>query len=206
MEETQPATRELPFYLASRKHRFGGSMVGLGIEFTIAMVCATAIVLMTPSLRNGTKGNVSLPQLAILLFLVMLWSIFTWASGRTPAHLILRMRVYSTDTGKPASWRHMALRCFLIPAAFTLIPEIITQTGKHVFHHHALVILGDILFFGIEIVDGLWIFRGSENQRLVDVFAHTVVVNECEPNPYANSENADREGERSSEGHEEPLV
>ncbi len=48
MEETQPATRELPFYLASRKHRFGGSMVGLGIEFTIAMVCATAIVLMTP--------------------------------------------------------------------------------------------------------------------------------------------------------------
>jgi|GEM_PF-592160 len=205
MEEIHLNPKELPFYLASRKHRFGGAILGFGIEIIILFLGASVIVLSTPSLRNGTGGNVSLVQFSILYLLIMLWSIFTWGSSRTPAHMILKMRVYSTDTGKPARWRHMALRCFLIPFTPVLIAQIMIQSGGRAFNNHALTVLGNFLLFSVTVVDALWILRGEKNQRLIDVFAHTVVVNECEANPIFSLENAGQEPELVSLENNEPL-
>ena len=205
MEKTDSLNQELPFYLASPKHRFGGAMVRLGVEFSITFISGMAVILLTPALRTGMR-TMPLPELFSLYFVGMLWSFFAWIKGQTVGHFILKMRVYSTDTGNPARWRHMALRCFLIPNTYTVVSQIISQSGRHLFHSHALENLGNILMFGFVIIDGLWILTGTKNQRLADVLAHTVVVNLSEPNPYSVVETQENQAEMHTHVSDEPNV
>ena len=95
------------------------------------------------------------------------------------------MRVYSIDTGKPATWGHMAVRQFLIPMAYSAlyIPFLIAAMAVSVDSSDlatgSVTILGSVIVFALQLTDALWIFRGDERQRLTDRWARTYVVNEA---------------------------
>ena len=74
--------RQLPYVLATPQHRLAGRAVDYGFYFV-------------------TFGIGWL-----------IWNLIVWTDGRTPGHQVLKMRIYSTDTKKPVSWGHMALRQF----------------------------------------------------------------------------------------------
>ena len=96
-----------------------------------------------------------------------IWSLVVWGEGLTPAKQILKMRVVASQTGRKATWGHMAVREFLLPLAFgiALIPISAITFG-----------LGPLIWFGL---DSFWIFKQGENRRLTDIMAKTYVVNEA---------------------------
>ena len=115
-----------------------------------------------------------------------IWNLVVWGQGQTPSKQILKMRVYSVDTGKPASWGHMAIRQFLIPAAysivyipFALIAISLALDSVDEFTISGIAVLGYITYFVLILLDALWIFKNSENKRLTDAWARTFVVNEA---------------------------
>jgi uncharacterized RDD family membrane protein YckC len=127
----------------------------------------------------------------ITLFLgYIIWSLVVWAQGLTPGKQILKMRVYSVDTGKPATWGHMAIRQFLIPMAFSavFIPFFIVAIAAGYDYSGywgsslslIFVMLGYIALFGLSLTDAFWILRGNKKQRLTDLWARTYVVNEAQ--------------------------
>lgn len=127
----------------------------------------------------------------ITLFLgYIIWSLVVWGQGQTPGKQILRMRVYSIDTGKPATWGHMAIRQLLIPMAFSavFIPFfVIAFAAGYDYSGYwsssagmMFVMLGYLAFFGIELADCFWILKGNKKQRLTDLWARTYVVNEAQ--------------------------
>ena len=125
-----------------------------------------------------------------LFFGYIIWSMVVWGQGLTPGKQILKMRVYSIDTGKPATWGHMAIRQFLIPmaisAAFIPFFVIAFAAGYDYSGYWSssaglmFVMFGYIAVFGLELTDCLWILRGKNKQRLTDVWARTYVVNEAQ--------------------------
>lgn len=146
----------LPLNLASPQHRFGGyalnSAFGL-VTFGVGWV---------------------------------LWSLVVWSKGRTPAHQILKMRVYSTKTNEPATWGRMFLRTIIIPLFFSLPLMVYVGLGfwaiaddTHRTLGIFLIIFGYMFAVIMNLLDCLWIFKGEKRQRLIDIFANTVVVNEC---------------------------
>jgi len=146
--------RPLPYVLATRKHRFGGRAVEAGL------------------------------YLVTLGFGWFIWNLIVWTDGRTPGHQVLKMRIYSIDTGKPASWGHTALRQFVLPFSFGLVPLALIIAGAVLNNDYStsgpvLIIIGYVLGVSIALADIFWIFKGEKNQRLVDVFARTAVLNEC---------------------------
>lgn len=123
---------------------------------------------------------------AFTLFLGwLIWSLVLWGQGQTPAKQILKMRVYSIDTGKPASWGHMAVRQLLIPLAFSCvyIPFMIAALAVSVDSSElatgSVAIFGSLAVFALQLTDALWILRGNDRQRLTDAWARTYVVNEA---------------------------
>lgn len=123
---------------------------------------------------------------AFTLFLGwLIWSLVLWGQGQTPAKQILKMRVYSIDTGKPASWGHMAVRQLLIPLAFSCvyIPFMIAAMAVSVDSSElatgSVAIFGSLAVFALQLTDALWILRGNDRQRLTDAWARTYVVNEA---------------------------
>ena len=144
----------LPFVLASRQHRLGGRV----LEGVFAIL----------TLYIGW----------------IIWSLIIWGQGQTPGHQVVKMRIYSIDTGKPASWGHMAIRQVLLPLSFFLAPGALAAIMT-VIPNSSIQIAGiAIMYLTISIiwlVDIFWIFRGEKNQRLTDVFARTIVLNECQP-------------------------
>lgn len=115
----------------------------------------------------------------------LIWNLVVWGQGQTPAKQILKMRVYSLTTGKPATWGHMAIRQLLIPMTYslTLIPFFfmalsIAADGSD-FSTNGMIGLGEIAYFALLLLDALWIFNGDKRQRLTDAWAKTYVVNEA---------------------------
>lgn len=154
-EQATQENKEFPY--ATPQHRLGGNVLDVALLLTSA----------------------------ITLFLGwLIWSLVLWGNGQTPAKQILRMRVYSIDTGKPASWGHMAVRQFLIPMAFSsiYIPFFVAAMAVSVdssdFATGSIAILGSIAVIALQLCDALWIFKGNERQRLTDRWARTYVVNE----------------------------
>jgi uncharacterized RDD family membrane protein YckC len=123
---------------------------------------------------------------AITLFIgYVIWALILWGQGQTPSKQILKMRVFSMDSGKPATWGHMAVRQFLIPLAFSCvyIPFFVLAMSTALDYNQALsstiATFGSLAVFGLELADSFWILRGDERQRLTDKWARTYVVNEA---------------------------
>ena len=115
----------------------------------------------------------------------IIWSFILWGHGQTPSKQILKMRVYSIDTGKPATWGHMAIRQVLIPMTFSMISLPFFIAGISLAVEEAsdlsiggVIIVGYIAYFVVLLLDYLWIFKNSNNRRLTDMWAKTTVINE----------------------------
>jgi uncharacterized RDD family membrane protein YckC len=121
----------------------------------------------------------------ITLFLgYIIWALVVWGQGQTPSKQILKMRVYSVDTGKPATWGHMAVRELLIPIAFSAIyiPFLVVAMSSSIDYNQAvspIAALGWIAVLALRFTDSFWILRGDDRQRLTDKWARTYVVNEA---------------------------
>ena len=115
----------------------------------------------------------------------IIWSLVLWGQGQTPAKQILKMRVYSIDTARPASWGHMALRQFLIPTAFSciyipfFIAAMAVSVDSSVIATGGVTIIGSLVVCAVQLADALWIFKADERQRITDRWARTYVVNEA---------------------------
>lgn len=140
-------------------------------------------VLATPGHRIGAIA------VDIGLYLVtfgigyFIWNLIVMAQGQSPGKQILKVRVMSEVTNKPANWGHMAIRNFLIPMAMALpflIPYYVWVFKDFSYNLSGVVLLG--LSFGIYvailILDIVWLF-GSKRKRLIDYWAKTFVVNEA---------------------------
>jgi uncharacterized RDD family membrane protein YckC len=142
----------------------------------------------TPGHRlGGAVLSAALMLISIItLFLgYIIWAMVAWGKGQTPAKQILKMRVYSVDTGKPATWGHMAIRQILIPIAFSCvyIPFVVVAMSAAVDYTDAISSsifgIGTIFTWALQITDAFWILKGKDRQRLTDKWARTYVVNEA---------------------------
>lgn len=134
---------------------------------------------------------------SVLTFYIgyIVWALIVWGQGQTPGKQILKIRVYSADTGRPATWGHMAVRQFLIPIAFSIvfwIPVIIfgglASVIEDPFNQDPVdttVGIGVTLAYFLAVVVGqvdiFWIFKGNDRHRITDILAKTDVLNECIP-------------------------
>jgi uncharacterized RDD family membrane protein YckC len=146
---------EYPFPKASARHRFGQLLLEI------------ALIIVTLGLGY------------------LIWLLVVMDRGQTPGKQILKLRVYDETTGKPAKWGHMFIRELGIYIALT-------------FGVYALVLLfgiqslSDIESIGyfelgpadyilniIVLIDAIWIFKGNDHKRLIDVICKTDVLNEA---------------------------
>lgn len=113
----------------------------------------------------------------------MIWALIVWGQGQTPGKQILRMRVYATETQRPATWGHMAVRQLLVPTGisfaliipFGLISLLFPDTaGFFIFFIYSAL-------FIFQLVDAFWILKDDGRRRLIDIWAKTDVLNECNP-------------------------
>ncbi len=149
----------------------------------------------TPQHRLGALVLDALFCTLTLYIGYFIWALIVWGQGQTPGKQIVKIRVYSADTGRPASWGHMAVRQLLIPMAFSLIfwiPMIalggLSALITDPYSQEAvgqgmgvLVILLYLLAFGFQLTDAFWILKGNARRRITDLWAKTDVLNECVP-------------------------
>lgn len=115
----------------------------------------------------------------------LIWTLILFGRGQTPGKQILKLRVYDLTTGLPAKWGHMFIRefglfmvigvfAYAVPIAIGLqsLDDLISQ-GFTSFG------FGDLLYYGLILLDALWIFKGGNRHRLVDVVCKTDVLNEA---------------------------
>ena len=112
-----------------------------------------------------------------------IWNLVVMAQGQSPGKQILKVRVMSETSNKPATWGHMAIRNFLIPLTMTLpflVPYYIWIFQGFTWNLSGIVLMGIclVLYIGLVIVDFIWLF-GERRKRLIDYWAKTYVVNEA---------------------------
>ena len=99
----------------------------------------------------------------------IIWSFIVWGEGQTPAKKILKIRVYSVELQRRATWGHMAVREFLVYLTLGLISILLDLVTFGV-----LGTIGLIAWYVLEIV-----FYFTKNKRtLRDILVKTLVVNE----------------------------
>lgn len=131
------------------------------------------------------SGALMITSIFTLFLGYLIWALVVWGQGQTPAKQILKMRVYSIDTGKPATWGHMAIRQFLIPLAYSCvyIPFFVIAMSAAVDYNDAIsssiATFGSIAIWALQLTDAFWILKGDDRQRLTDKWARTYVVNEA---------------------------
>lgn len=146
------------------------------------------------SIKHRLGGYLLDLALAILTLGVgwIIWSLFAWRNGQTPAKQILKMRVVAEEGRNNATWKHMAIRQLLIPLTFAIPSWILNQVGDNSpvvtgefssdpLGGNGLSNLADLISFSIALIDSLWIFKNGERKRVTDVWAKTIVVNEANP-------------------------
>jgi len=137
----------------------------------------TSAVLATPQHRLGGYLVDQLLSLVTLYVGWLIWSLLLWRNGQTPGKRLVKTRVYDTTTGKPASWKLMALRQVLVPLSVALFFELLIgiNGAKNVGTGQII----SLALFATFALDFLWIFRGGERRRLLDHVCKTVVLNEA---------------------------
>jgi hypothetical protein len=86
-------------------------------------------------------------------------------------HQLLRMRIYSNETGKPASWGHMTLRQFVFPLSYAMIAiiSIITGAALDVGGKPVGLIIAAVGYFtsiSLALTESFWIFKRDKTKDL----------------------------------------
>jgi uncharacterized RDD family membrane protein YckC len=126
-----------------------------------------------------------------------IWNLVTMSNGQTPGMKLVKLRVYDRSTGDPIRWGHMFIRTFGINFVFQIIAQLLgtginTALGIHLttisptattIHLRDLAAFnsGAITYIQVAgfLIDALWIFRGGQRHRIVDLLCKTDVVNEA---------------------------
>ena len=140
-------------------------------------------VLASPGHRIGAIAvdiGFSIVTLGIGQFI---WNLVVMAQGQSPGKQLLKVRVMSEVTNKPATWGHMAIRHFLIPLTMSLpflIPYYVWVFKGFYSNLSGIVLMGICLgiYLAVSVLDFVWLF-GAKRRRLVDYWAKTYVVNEA---------------------------
>lgn len=125
-------------------------------------------------------------------YLSYIWHLIVLKDGQSPGKQVLNMRVYSTQTSRPATWGNMFIRDFLIPfSAFLLfIPAYIAlfsyedsysyYYGDYTGTNYAplFFVLAFIVIIAYVITDLIMFFNSPTKQSLKDKLAKTVVLDE----------------------------
>ena len=122
-----------------------------------------------------------------------IWTLIVWKDGQTPGKQVLKLKVYATTTGRPATWGHMAVRQLLIPmlAGLFLIPGWIasaTYAPTYDYYYEdytygtnygpALLGIGYLIYFAYLLTDFIMMVNSPTKQGLRDRWAKTVVLDE----------------------------
>jgi uncharacterized RDD family membrane protein YckC len=143
----------------------------------------TQRVLATPGHRIGAIAVDWGLQIVTFGIGHFIWNLVMMAQGQSPGKQLLKVRVMSESSNKPATWGHMAIRNFLIPLAMImpfLIPYYVWIFKGFTSNVSGIVPMGICLalYIAITIVDVIWLF-GEKRKRLIDYWAKTYVVNEA---------------------------
>jgi uncharacterized RDD family membrane protein YckC len=143
----------------------------------------TQRVLATPGHRIGAIAVEWGLQIVTFGIGHFIWNLVMMAQGQSPGKQLLKVRVMSESSNRPATWGHMAIRNFLIPLTIVmpfLIPYYVWVFKGFTSNVSGIVLMGICLalYIGIMIVDLIWLF-GEKRKRLIDYWAKTYVVNEA---------------------------
>ena len=120
------------------------------------LLSATGEPIATPAVRLGSYALELLMVLITLGIGWIIWSLIVWGKGTTPGHQIVRLYVVDNQSGKTATWGHMALREFVMKGLVGGIATTFT--------------------FGIYwVVDSLFVVR-EDRRTLHDLMSSTTVV------------------------------
>ena len=114
-----------------------------------------------------------------------IWFFIILGQGQTLGKQILKLRVYDATTGSPARWCHMFIRelgLFLALLVFAYgIPILIglQSLNELASQGWSSFGIGEIIYYGVFLVDAFWIFKENNRKRLVDVICKTDVLNEA---------------------------
>jgi len=117
-----------------------------------------------------------------------IWSLVMWAQGQTPGKQILKIRVISTKTGKPANWGRMLLRQVVVAGSFSfgwvcILDTYVFLSGEQdggTFSNMTVgicVLISGVISIALIIIDLVWFFQ-KDHRRLLDYLSGTYVVNE----------------------------
>ena len=99
----------------------------------------------------------------------LIWSLFTWKTGQSPAKKILKIRVFHVETSQPVTWGHMAIYEFLCNLTLNLAAALIyTMTFG---------LLGPLPFLALWLIDFCWYWKDGKRRTIRDNVAKVVVVN-----------------------------
>jgi uncharacterized RDD family membrane protein YckC len=143
----------------------------------------TKIVIASPGHRIGALAVDWGFQIVTIGIGHFIWNLIVMAQGQSPGKQLLKVRVLSINTNKPATWGHMAIRNFLIPLAMALpflIPYYVWIFKGFSDSKLGIVLMGFCLgiYLSLLVLDVVWLF-GKNRRRLIDYWAKTYVVNEA---------------------------
>lgn len=133
-------------------------------------------VASTPFLRMASSQHriASLLLDTVLLLLTLgigwlIWSLFTWRNGQSPAKKILKIQVCDAQSYKPVTWGHMAIYELLFGMAVALICSFINLL--------TFGLLGSLAYFVIWVTDFCWYWKDGKKRTIRDNIVKVIVVN-----------------------------
>lgn len=99
----------------------------------------------------------------------LIWSLVLWGRGQNPGRQILKIKAFSEDTGKPASWGHTCIYEFLFILAVSMVCGLINLV--------TFGIIGSLLYFTFWVTDFfIDLFKGSGRRTLRDRMCRILTV------------------------------
>jgi uncharacterized RDD family membrane protein YckC len=110
----------------------------------------------------------------VLIFLTagigwLIWSLFSWKNGQSPAQRILKIRVFSFGSNQPVTWGHMAIYEFLFGFAVILACALVNLM--------TFGLLTLLPFFVFWVTDFCWYWKDGKKRTIRDNVVKVVVVN-----------------------------
>ena len=99
----------------------------------------------------------------------LIWSLFSWKNGQSPAQRILKIRVFSFGSNQPVTWGHMAIYEFLFGFAVILACALVNLM--------TFGLLTLLPFFVFWVTDFCWYWKDGKKRTIRDNVVKVVVVN-----------------------------
>ena len=133
-------------------------------------------IVPSPSMRMASSQHriASLVLDTGLIFLTLgigwlIWSLFTWKEGQSPAKKILKIRVFDAQSQQPVTWGHMAIYELLFGMAVAMVCSIINFL--------TFGLLGSFAYFVMWVTDFCWYWKDGKKRTIRDNIVKVIVVN-----------------------------